>query len=88
MFLGHKTLLYDVDPFMFYVMTESDEHGCHFVGYFSKASRRRGSDLGARRAPGARRARAMGLDSLWIVQGLGPAMRGWVWARACRRSDR
>ena len=39
MFLGHKTLLYDVDPFMFYVMTESDEHGCHFVGYFSKASK-------------------------------------------------
>ena len=38
MFLGHKTLLYDVDPFMFYVMTESDEHGTHFVGYFSKVA--------------------------------------------------
>jgi len=36
MFLGHKTLLYDVDPFLFYVMTETDEDGCHFVGYFSK----------------------------------------------------
>lgn len=36
MFLDHKTLYYDVDPFLFYVMTQKDERGHHFVGYFSK----------------------------------------------------
>lgn len=35
-FLDHKTLYYDVDPFMFYVMTANDEYGCHIIGYFSK----------------------------------------------------
>lgn len=35
-FLDHKTLYYDVDPFMFYVMTIKDEYGCHIIGYFSK----------------------------------------------------
>ncbi|KAH7045400.1 hypothetical protein BKA57DRAFT_411555 [Linnemannia elongata] len=39
MFLDHKTLYYDVEPFLFYVMTESNELGCHFVGYFSKEKR-------------------------------------------------
>ncbi|KAI8990297.1 acyl-CoA N-acyltransferase [Pilobolus umbonatus] len=39
MFLDHKTLYYDVEPFLFYIMTESDEKGCHFVGYFSKEKR-------------------------------------------------
>jgi len=38
LFLGSKTLYYDVEPFLFYVMTEYDEFGCHFVGYFSKVS--------------------------------------------------
>ncbi|KAJ3093187.1 hypothetical protein HK102_003595 [Quaeritorhiza haematococci] len=38
MFLDHKTLYYDVEPFLFYVMTEYDESekAFHFVGYFSK----------------------------------------------------
>lgn len=36
-FLDHKTLYYDVEPFLFYVMTISDTEGCHTVGYFSKA---------------------------------------------------
>jgi histone acetyltransferase HTATIP len=36
MFLDHKTLYYDVDPFLFYVMTIRDEKGFHLVGYFSK----------------------------------------------------
>ncbi|KAK5658223.1 hypothetical protein OQA88_2198 [Cercophora sp. LCS_1] len=36
MFLDHKTLYYDVDPFLFYVMTTRDERGFHLVGYFSK----------------------------------------------------
>ncbi|KAI9222809.1 acyl-CoA N-acyltransferase [Blastocladiella britannica] len=35
-FLDHKTLYYDSDPFMFYLMTTTDEHGSHLVGYFSK----------------------------------------------------
>ncbi|KAF2154061.1 hypothetical protein K461DRAFT_223227 [Myriangium duriaei CBS 260.36] len=39
LFLGSKTLYYDVEPFLFYVMTENDEFGCHFVGYFSKEKR-------------------------------------------------
>lgn len=39
LFLGSKTLYYDVEPFLFYVMTELDELGCHFVGYFSKEKR-------------------------------------------------
>uniref|UniRef100_A0A183AAF5 histone acetyltransferase n=1 Tax=Echinostoma caproni TaxID=27848 RepID=A0A183AAF5_9TREM len=36
LFLDHKTLYYDVAPFMFYVLCEVDREGCHLVGYFSK----------------------------------------------------
>lgn len=36
LFLDHKTLFYDVDPFLFYVLTENDARGCHLLGYFSK----------------------------------------------------
>jgi len=36
LFLDHKTLYYDVDPFLFYVLCEIDDWGYHFVGYFSK----------------------------------------------------
>lgn len=36
LFLDHKTLYYDVDPFLFYVLCEIDSVGCHVVGYFSK----------------------------------------------------
>ncbi|KAI8926920.1 hypothetical protein BC831DRAFT_454368 [Entophlyctis helioformis] len=39
LFLDHKTLYYDVEPFLFYVMTANDEYGCHLVGYFSKEKR-------------------------------------------------
>ena len=48
-FLDHKTLYYDtgiieifdkiynsLDPFLFYVMCDSDSRGAHVVGYFSK----------------------------------------------------
>ncbi|KAH9931055.1 histone acetyltransferase [Epithele typhae] len=35
-FLDHKTLYYDVTPFLYYVMCKRDEYGCHMVGYFSK----------------------------------------------------
>uniref|UniRef100_S4RXD6 Histone acetyltransferase KAT5 n=1 Tax=Petromyzon marinus TaxID=7757 RepID=S4RXD6_PETMA len=35
-FLDHKTLYYDTDPFLFYVMTTFDCKGFHIVGYFSK----------------------------------------------------
>lgn len=35
-FLDHKTLYYDVQPFLYYVMTSNDSYGCHLVGYFSK----------------------------------------------------
>lgn len=36
LFLDHKTLYFDVSPFLFYVLTENDDSGCHLVGYFSK----------------------------------------------------
>lgn len=36
LFLDHKTLYYDVEPFLFYILTECDDKGCHMVGYFSK----------------------------------------------------
>ncbi|CAH0559996.1 unnamed protein product [Brassicogethes aeneus] len=36
LFLDHKTLYYDTDPFLFYVMTVFDNRGFHIVGYFSK----------------------------------------------------
>uniref|UniRef100_UPI00358F3093 histone acetyltransferase KAT5 isoform X1 n=1 Tax=Myxine glutinosa TaxID=7769 RepID=UPI00358F3093 len=35
-FLDHKTLYYDTDPFLFYIMTTYDCKGFHIVGYFSK----------------------------------------------------
>lgn len=36
LFLNSKTLYYDVQPFMFYVLTEVEMGDYHFVGYFSK----------------------------------------------------
>lgn len=36
LFLDHKTLYYDVEPFLFYVLTKNDRRGCHLIGYFSK----------------------------------------------------
>jgi hypothetical protein len=36
LFLDHKTLYYDVEPFLFYVLTYNDASGKHLVGYFSK----------------------------------------------------
>ncbi|UYV82986.1 KAT7 [Cordylochernes scorpioides] len=36
LFLDHKTLYFDVEPFLFYVLTEADAEGCHMIGYFSK----------------------------------------------------
>lgn len=35
-FLDHKTLYYDVTPFLYYIMTQRDSSGCHIIGYFSK----------------------------------------------------
>lgn len=45
LFLDHKTLYYDVEPFLFYVMTEADNTGCHLVGYFSKVNWKRKKSL-------------------------------------------
>ena len=36
LFLDTKTLYYDVEPFLFYILTEWDDYGAHFAGYFSK----------------------------------------------------
>ena len=36
MFFDHKSLFYDVEPFLFYVMAEVDDVGARFIGYFSK----------------------------------------------------
>jgi len=38
LFLDHKTLYYDVEPFLFYVLTHSDSSGTHLIGYFSKVN--------------------------------------------------
>jgi histone acetyltransferase MYST1 len=43
LFLDHKTLYWDVDPFLFYVLCTRDDRGFHPVGYFSKEKY---SDLG------------------------------------------
>ena len=34
LFLDHKTLYYDTDPFLFYVMTENDSKGKLFLRFF------------------------------------------------------
>ncbi|VDO76517.1 unnamed protein product [Heligmosomoides polygyrus] len=36
LFLDHKTLYYDTDPFLFYVLASLDDRGFHIVGFFSK----------------------------------------------------
>lgn len=36
LFLDHKTLYYDVEPFLFYILTKNDSIGSRIVGYFSK----------------------------------------------------
>ncbi|KAF0289028.1 Histone acetyltransferase KAT8 [Amphibalanus amphitrite] len=36
LFLDHKTLYFDVEPFLFYILCEVDKQGAHVVGYFSK----------------------------------------------------
>jgi len=36
LFLDHKTLYYDVDPFLFYIICKTDDRGCHIAGYYSK----------------------------------------------------
>ncbi|KAM7305453.1 putative myst histone acetyltransferase [Ixodes scapularis] len=36
LFLDHKTLYFDVEPFLLYVLCEVDKQGSHLVGYFSK----------------------------------------------------
>lgn len=36
LFLDHKTLYFDVEPFVFYILCEVDKQGAHMVGYFSK----------------------------------------------------
>eukprot|EP01137_Pigoraptor_chileana_P002363 Opistho-2@41105 len=39
LFLDHKTLYFDVEPFIFYVLTEVHLDGHHIVGFFSKEKR-------------------------------------------------
>jgi histone acetyltransferase MYST1 len=36
LFLDHKTLFYDVEGFLFYVLCECDDRGAHCAAYFSK----------------------------------------------------
>ncbi|CAI2161557.1 2978_t:CDS:1 [Funneliformis geosporum] len=36
LFLDHKSLSYDLLPFLFYIMCKQDQYGYHIVGYFSK----------------------------------------------------
>ncbi|KAJ2062784.1 Histone acetyltransferase [Coemansia sp. S146] len=39
MYLDTKTLFYDVEPFLFYILCEYDSQGYHFAGYYSKEKR-------------------------------------------------
>ena len=39
LFLDHKTLYYDVEPFLFYVAVLSKDNSSHIIGYFSKEKR-------------------------------------------------
>lgn len=50
-FLDHKTLYYDTDPFLFYVMTEYDSKGFHIVGYFSKVHKLQSASCQLRNRP-------------------------------------
>lgn len=36
LFLDHKTLYFDVEHFLFYILCEVDDYGAHIVGHFSK----------------------------------------------------
>ncbi|KRX00326.1 Chromo domain protein [Pseudocohnilembus persalinus] len=36
LFLDHKNLYYNMEPFLFFILCENDENGSHIVGYFSK----------------------------------------------------
>ncbi|PKK64424.1 hypothetical protein RhiirC2_103498 [Rhizophagus irregularis] len=36
LFLDHKSLTYDLLPFLFYIMCKQDQYGYHIIGYFSK----------------------------------------------------
>lgn len=36
LFIDHKTIFYDVEPFLFYILCDVDKHGAHLRGYFSK----------------------------------------------------
>ena len=36
LFLDHKNLYWNMDPFLFYILCENDQEGSHIVGYFSK----------------------------------------------------
>ena len=38
LYLDHKTLYYDVESFLFYVLTRRDKFGDHLIGYFSKVN--------------------------------------------------
>ena len=46
LFLDHKTLYFDVEPFVFYILTEVDRQGAHIVGYFSKVLGQAGGEGG------------------------------------------
>jgi len=50
LFLENKTLYFDVEPFLFYVLTKCDSQGCHILGHFSKVRERwRGGRGGGKR---------------------------------------
>lgn len=36
LFIDHKTIFFDVEQFLFYILCEVDKHGAHIRGYFSK----------------------------------------------------
>jgi hypothetical protein len=77
MFLDHKTLYYDVEPFLFYVMTEVDDLGARFVGYFSKEKRSLDNNVSCIMTLPVRQRKGWGgllidFSELWIPSAGGP----------------
>lgn len=95
MFLDHKTLYYDVEPFLFYVMTEADDQGAQFVGYFSKEKRSPTNNVSCIMTLPVRQRRgwgnllidfSMSLSSSWIViHGLTETFTGYLLSKKEKR---
>jgi hypothetical protein len=84
MFLDHKSLFYDVEPFLFYVITEVDEFGARFVGYFSK-EKRSPKDYNVSCIMTLPVRQRQGWGNLLIDFSVLPSFLAWKWSDSCAR---